>query len=134
MSLEIGLDRKDENKLANEAKLNGITSEAHAKQIVEQHLNRFHPFKENEIKFDKIHKRLYKGNEEIKLTPLQTKLVEVLYENLGKYVSIDDITAKVWGARGATKFTIRNQIKNVRDVTYYGIIKNKSNHGYCLEH
>ena len=77
-------------------------------------------------------KSLYKNNEIIPLTKLENKLVNLLVSNNKEFISIDTIKKEVWKDKEMSIFTMRNIIKKIRDKTYFGIIKNKSNHGYSI--
>lgn len=75
---------------------------------------------------------LYKNNEIIPLTKLENKLVNLLVSNNKEFISIDTIKKEVWEGKEMSIFTMRNIIKKIRDKTYFGIIKNKSNYGYSI--
>ena len=47
-------------------------------------------------------------------------------------VSVEDIKNAVWEGKEMSVFTLRNVVKKIRDKSYYGILKNKSNCGYSI--
>lgn len=75
---------------------------------------------------------LYKNDEVIALTKLENKLLQLVVSNKGEAVDIETIKSEVWKNKDMSVFTLRNVIKKIRDKTYYGILKNKSNHGYSI--
>lgn len=75
---------------------------------------------------------LYKNDEVIALTKLENKLLHLLVVNQGQTVDIPTIKSEVWKNKDMSVFTLRNIIKKIRDKAYYGILKNKSNHGYSI--
>jgi DNA-binding response OmpR family regulator len=75
---------------------------------------------------------LYKNNECIPLTRLENKLIALLVLNKKEFVDVDTIKKEVWRGKLTSIFTMRNTIKRIRDKTYYGIIKNKSDVGYSI--
>lgn len=75
---------------------------------------------------------LYKNDEVVPLTKLENKLLQLVVSKKGETVSIDTIKIEVWKNKDMSIFTLRNMIKKIRDKSYYGILKNKSNHGYSI--
>lgn len=75
---------------------------------------------------------LYKNDEVIPLTKLENKLLQLVVSKKGEAVSIETIKIEVWKNKDMSIFTLRNMIKKIRDKSYYGILKNKSNHGYSI--
>lgn len=95
----------------------------------------------NSIKFEtgyvykKNTKKLYKpnGSEPIKFTRLEDRLFAYLCSNLDRYVNEEEIAENVWKNKSMSVFTLRNMVSNIRNKTYYGIIINKSSHGYRIQ-
>ena len=75
---------------------------------------------------------LYKNDEVVALTKLENKLLQLVVSKKGEAVSIETIKIEVWENKDMSIFTLRNMIKKIRDKSYYGILKNKSNHGYSI--
>ena len=66
----------------------------------------------------------------IELTKLQTKLMYSLATRKGELVDYKTIANEAWKGKNCSIYTMRNQIKAIRDKTCYEIIKNHSNKGY----
>lgn len=115
------------NSLNKEKCKDSFTSE-----LVERELTRIvelgHGFK-----FDLVNKRLFNKKRDIKLTPIELKLFEVLLRNHGEITTIETIHDAAWNSKNMTRFTLRNKIKTLRDRTFYDLIKNHSNIGYSME-
>ena len=75
---------------------------------------------------------LYKNDEVVALTKLENKLLQLVVSKKGEAVSIEEIKIEVWESKDMSIFTLRNMIEKIRDKSYYGILKNKSNHGYSI--
>ena len=69
---------------------------------------------------------------EIVFTKLEEGLFNLLLENRGEIVSIEDIKELVWEGREMSIFSLRNVVKKIRDKTYREIIRTYSNNGYQL--
>ena len=72
-----------------------------------------------------------KFHEDVLFTKTQLKILLILLEN-NSIVSSDEIIHSVWKKENVSIFTLRNMIKQIRDKTYYEIIKNHSNKGYSI--
>lgn len=68
----------------------------------------------------------------VELTKIQKKLLMRLIQNPNEIVSYETIAQEVWKGKNMSQFTLRNQIKSLRDKIYPEIIKNISNHGYII--
>lgn len=83
--------------------------------------------------FDKLKNKLFRAdNKIIELTKLQSGLFNLLLEKNDEIVNFETIHKEVWKNKNMSIFTMRNVIKRIRDLTYYGIIVNHSNLGYSL--
>lgn len=83
--------------------------------------------------FDKLKNKLFTSNgKAIELTKLQNGLFNLLLEREGEIVDFETIHKEVWKNKKMSIFTMRNVVKRVRDLTYYGIIINHSNLGYSI--
>ncbi len=77
--------------------------------------------------------KLYNNfNKEVTLTKIENSLLKLLIKSKNKIVSIDTIAEVVWENKEMTRFTLRNKIKSIRDKTFYELIVNHSNIGYCI--
>lgn len=70
---------------------------------------------------------------EVELTKIQKKLLALLVRKRGQVVSFQEIHDEVWKGKNMTRFTLRNQVKIIRDKTFKSIIKNHSNIGYTID-
>ncbi|KAB7884898.1 helix-turn-helix domain-containing protein [Poseidonibacter ostreae] len=87
---------------------------------------------EHEYYFNSSSNKLFHKEQEIELTKLEKKFLLYLLSNQDKFCSIEDIKENVWEGKNMSIFTMRNMIKNIREKTYYQLIRNKSNHGYKI--
>lgn len=76
--------------------------------------------------------KLMKGIKEIPLTPIQKSLLNYFIENSNRVVTYEELQANIWNEKSMTRFTLRNQIKSIRDKSYKELILNVSNNGYIL--
>lgn len=127
ITVKLAVSDEVANSLSKQNCKDSFTSE-----LVERELTRIvelgHGFK-----FDLMDKRLFNKKRDIKLTPIELKLFEVLLRNHGEITTIETIHDVAWSGKNMTRFTLRNKIKTLRDKTYYKIIKNHSNIGYSFE-
>lgn len=77
---------------------------------------------------------LYEDDLKILLTNLENRLLNCLIKNHNRIVTIKEIEDIVWEKKEKMSiYTMRNTIKKIRDKSYYGIIKNRSGHGYIID-
>ena len=73
------------------------------------------PLRFDELTIDLEHRRVTHGDREIKLTPTEFSLLELLATRAGKPVSMEQIIARVWDpAVGATHDTVRVHMSALR--------------------
>lgn len=83
--------------------------------------------------YNLVSDKLFNNNSEIKLSNLQKKLLKYMLENRNKILSPKDIFENTWGKKSNfCIYSLRNVIKQIRDKTTVGIIKNYSNIGYSI--
>ncbi|MFA9374237.1 MAG: helix-turn-helix domain-containing protein, partial [Poseidonibacter sp.] len=88
---------------------------------------------ENDYTYNYNLNKLYDNfNKEVSLTKIENALLELLLKNKGKIVKIETIAEVIWKDKEMTRFTLRNKIKSIRDKTFYELIVNHSNIGYCI--
>jgi DNA-binding winged helix-turn-helix (wHTH) protein len=68
----------------------------------------------------------------IEFTKLQNGLFHLLLERQDEIIDFGTIHKIVWKNKTMSIFTMRNVVKRIRDLTYYGFIVNHSNKGYEL--
>jgi two-component system KDP operon response regulator KdpE len=68
-----------------------------------------------DLTIDRERRRVVQGERELKLTPTELALLELLALNAGKPVTFDQIVARVWsGAPGTTNDTVRVHVSALR--------------------
>ncbi len=80
--------------------------------------------------FDAFNHTLTKGHEVIRLTPSQTALLEMLVRNRGSVVSYQQLENSIWYDSAMSKDALRCLVRDIRKLTYKGIIENISRVGY----
>jgi two-component system KDP operon response regulator KdpE len=69
----------------------------------------------DELTIDLERRRVVQGEREVKLTPTELALLELLAANAGKPVTLDQMIARVWkGAPGTTQDTVRVHVGSLR--------------------
>jgi DNA-binding response OmpR family regulator len=129
MTVEVNLKEELQDKLNQ--KLSKQSLEEYVNFLVKKDLSSYHPMKEGYY-IDNYYSKLFnKKDEEILLTKIQYKIIELLVLNKNTILSVEDITKYAWpNNKHVTIFSFRNMIKQIRDKTYYEIIKSHSNRGY----
>lgn len=106
---------------------------SYASELVETDLSKIVQLEQG-FYYNRASKVLYNSfDKEVKLTRIEAALFGVLFENIGKIVSFDEIHRVAWKGKNMTSFTLRNKVKTLRDKTYYDLLKNHSNIGYSME-
>lgn len=101
-------------------------------KIINEHVNNKIIFDEG-FYFDKQKNSLFdKDGKVIQFTKLQNGLFNLLLQKEGEVVDFETIHKEVWKNKNMSVFTMRNIVKRIRDLTYYGIIINHSNKGYSI--
>lgn len=85
------------------------------------------------VYFDCAQKLLYKDNSLLPLTNKENELLSILIENQGKYLTIEDISYRLWGYDEPSFASLRVYIKNLRIHIGKDRIKTKRGLGYCYE-
>lgn len=130
--ITITLSKEMEAFLSKKAKKKKLTLDKTIEELIYEQLNNKIVF-EDGFYYDKQKNGLYKKNGAIvEFTKLQTGLFNLLLERKGEIVDFDTIHNEVWKNKNMSVFTMRNIVKRIRDLTYYGIIVNHSNKGYSL--
>jgi DNA-binding response OmpR family regulator len=80
--------------------------------------------------FDGFNHTLTKAHEVIRLTPSQTALLEILVRNRGSVVSYQQLENSIWYDSAMSKDALRCLVRDIRKLTYKGIIENISRVGY----
>lgn len=85
------------------------------------------------VYFDCVQKLLYRDQELLPLTNKESELLAYLIENRGKYLTLEDISYRLWGYEEPSFLSLRVYIKNLRIYIGKDRIKTKRGYGYCYE-
>ncbi len=87
------------------------------------------------IEFDFGKMCVYKNNSEVKLTSLEIKILNLLFSNLNKVISRDDIIEKIWEWTGndVNDNTVTVYLKRIREKLDTDIIKTVKGIGYRID-
>lgn len=85
------------------------------------------------IYFDCEQKLLYQADTLLPLTNKENELLSILIENRGKYLTLEDISYRLWGYEEPSFASLRVYIKNLRIYLGRERIKTKRGLGYCYE-
>jgi DNA-binding winged helix-turn-helix (wHTH) protein len=128
----IKLSKEMENYLEKKASKQNQTLEKIVEKLIKEQINSRIIFEEG-FYYDNKKKTLYqKSGEIVELTKLQAGLLNLLLEKKDEIVDFNTIHKEVWKNKNMSIYTMRNIIKRIRDLTYYGIIVNHSNKGYSI--
>ena len=130
--ITITVSKEMELFLSKKAIKKKIPLKSTIEELINEQMNNKIRFDEG-FYFDKIKNKLFKADGKIiEFTKLQSGLFSLLLEKDNEIVSFEDIHNEVWKNKRMSIFTMRNVVKRIRDLTYYGIIVNHSNLGYSL--
>jgi DNA-binding winged helix-turn-helix (wHTH) protein len=132
ITLEIKVSEEEQNILLLKASKQELSIEEYINKLIELDVNSTIELK-NGYLYNKHLNKLFDINErEIPLTKTENKLLRLLVENLDSLVTLETIHEIVWKGKNMSRFTLRNKVKDLRDKTYYELIKNHSNLGYSI--
>lgn len=124
------LSEQLENELSYKLKRRNLTDSEYILNLIEYDLLRI-DLGEG-FNYNKQLNKLYdKENKEVLLTRIGKELLRNLIQANGEIVSVEKLMEVSWKKDNVSIYTFRNMIKKIRDQTYYGIIKNRSNLGYA---
>lgn len=131
-TITINISKDLEIFLSKKAKSKKITLKDIIEELLHEQIDNRICFEENYY-FDKLQNKLVgdDGNP-IEFTKLQEKLFHLLLERKDEIVDFETIHNEVWKNKKMSIFTMRNIVKRIRDLTFYGMIVNHSNLGYSL--
>jgi len=133
MNLTIKISDELKKQVDERIKEESISLNEFITELIEKELN-------SKIELDKgfyyntyIDKLFNEKNKEVKLTKIEHSIVRTLLNRANVVVSVNELIKSSWSDRKEVSiFTFRNMIKNIRDKTYYGLIKSHSSKGYSL--
>ncbi len=80
--------------------------------------------------FDAFNHILIKENQLFHLSELQNRLLEILVQNRGNVVSYEQLENEIYRGEYMSKDAIRSLVRDIRKISYKGIIENISKVGY----
>lgn len=130
--LDIEIDENAKESLLKKALKSELTVKEYIEKLVVLDINSTIDL-ENDYTYNYNLNKLYDNfNKEVSLTKIENALLELLLKNKGKIVKIETIADVIWKDKEMTRFTLRNKIKSIRDKSFYELIVNHSNIGYCI--
>ena len=110
----------------------GISEEERISQIVEEHYCRFRSIGYG-AKIDTITDTILFKDEILDLPKIQKKLFIYLSGHVDRVQTFEDIIQNVWGMKGSSKDSLRNQVKAIRKLTYQEFIISVPGVGYYMK-
>ncbi|MGB5791601.1 helix-turn-helix domain-containing protein [Poseidonibacter sp.] len=130
--LDIEIDENAKESLLKKALKSELSVKEYIEKLVVLDINSTIDL-ENDYTYNYNLNKLYDNfNKEVSLTKIENALLELLLKNKGKIVKIETIAEVIWKDKEMTRFTLRNKIKSIRDKSFYELIVNHSNIGYCI--
>lgn len=128
--LTIDLTKDIEKFLKSKSKEYDLSIEETLKEILSQQINSRIDLGKG-FYYDKIVKKVFdRKNIDVGLTKTQMNIFHTILKNQGTIVEVETIKKNAWRDKNTSIFTLRNMIKQIRDKTYYGLIKSHSSRGY----
>lgn len=128
--LSIDLTKDMEKFLKSKSKEYNLSIEETLKEILSQQIDSRIDLGKG-FYYDKVLKKVFdKKNVDVGLTKTQMNIFSTILKNRGTIVEVDVIKSNAWKNKNTSIFTLRNMIKQIRDKTYYGLIKSHSSRGY----
>ncbi|MGB5791878.1 winged helix-turn-helix domain-containing protein [Poseidonibacter sp.] len=132
ITLKIKITEEEQNVLLIKANKLDLTIEEYINKLIDLDVNSTVELNNGYI-YNKHLNKLFDVNErEIPLTKTENKLLRLLVENINSLVTLETIHEIVWKGKNMSRFTLRNKVKDLRDKTFYELIKNHSNLGYSI--
>ncbi|QKF82238.1 hypothetical protein [Halarcobacter ebronensis] len=128
--LTIDLTKDMERFLKSKSKEFNLSVEDTLKEILNQQIDSRIDLGKG-FYYDKVLKKVYdRKNQDVGLTKTQMSIFNTILKSQGTIVDVDTIKKNAWKDKSTSIFTLRNMIKQIRDKTYYGLIKSHSSRGY----
>jgi len=83
--------------------------------------------------YDMLNNTLIKNKKAIRLTASQALLLNTLINNRGQIVSYEQLENTIWYDSSMSKDALRCLVRDVRKITYKGIVENISKLGYRIQ-
>lgn len=131
-SITVKLPTHLDDKLEETLKRDNLTLSQYIHNLIEHDLNSRVYLGEG-FYYHRYLDKLFDNNDKtIHLSKIEKEMLVTLIEHEGEFASVDILTIRAWKKDEVSIYTFRNMIKKIRDKTYYGIIKNRSNIGYSI--
>lgn len=128
--LTIDLTKDMERFLKSKSKEYNLSVEDTLKEILSQQIDSRIDLGKG-FYYDKVVKKIFdRKNVDTGLTKTQMSIFHILLKNRNNIVEVEAIKKTAWKDKNTSIFTLRNMIKQIRDKTYYGLIKSHSSRGY----
>ena len=128
--LTIDLTKDMERFLKSKSKEYNLSVEDTLKEILSQQIDSRIDLGKG-FYYDKVVKKVFdRKNLDVGLTKTQMNIFHTILKNQGTIVEVELIKKNAWKDKSTSIFTLRNMIKQIRDKTYYGLIKSHSSRGY----
>lgn len=128
--LTIDLTKEMERFLKSKSKEFNLSVEDTLKEILNQQIDSRIDLGKG-FYFDKVLKKVFdRKNQDVGLTKTQMSIFNTILKSQGTIVDVEVIKKNAWKDKNTSIFTLRNMIKQIRDKTYYGLIKSHSSRGY----
>ncbi|WP_321311187.1 hypothetical protein [Halarcobacter sp.] len=128
--LTIDLTKEMERFLKSKSKEFNLSVEDTLKEILNQQIDSRIDLGKG-FYYDKVLKKVFdRKNQDVGLTKTQMSIFNTILKSRGTIVDVDVIKKSAWKDKNTSIFTLRNMIKQIRDKTYYGLIKSHSSRGY----
>lgn len=128
--LTIDLTKEMERFLKSKSKEFNLSIEDTLKEILNQQIDSRIDLGKG-FYYDKVLKKVFdRKNQDVGLTKTQMSIFNTILKSKGTIVDVEVIKKSAWKDKNTSIFTLRNMIKQIRDKTYYGLIKSHSSRGY----
>ncbi|MCP4969524.1 MAG: hypothetical protein GY932_02880 [Arcobacter sp.] len=129
-NITIDLTKDMQKFLTSKSKEYKLSIEDTLKEIISQQINSRIDLGKG-FYYDKVLKKVFdRKNNDTGLTKTQMNIFYTILETRGNIVEVETIKKNAWKDKNTSIFTLRNMIKQIRDKTYYGLIKSHSSRGY----
>lgn len=129
-NITIDLTKEMERFLKSKAREFNLPLEETLKEIISQQVDSRIDLGKG-FYYDKVLKKVFdRKNVDVGLTKTQMNIFHTILKSQGTIVDVEVIKKNAWKDKNTSIFTLRNMIKQIRDKTYYGLIKSHSSRGY----
>ncbi len=133
LTLNLDLSKELQSKLFAKLEKEKLTSSEYFIKLLEQDVDSIIQLG-NGFYYNEYLDKFYNNKDtEINFTQTQKNLLIALIKSNGEIKTSEKLISEAWRSRGNVSiFTFRNMIKQIRDKTYYKLIKSYSGKGYSI--